>query len=232
MYQFKSRIRFSETDKNKKLSLPSIVDYFQDSSTFQTEELGVGFSYLEPRGLTWVLSYWQIIIDEYPALGEEISVGTLPYDFKSFMGKRNFFIEKDGKMIVRADSLWALLDMEKLRPVKIPELLLTTYQKEEKLEMEYAPRKITIVGKETEEEGLCIGRHHLDCNGHVNNSQYIKIAMAYLPEEFQIKQMRAEYKNQAYLGDKIRTFRYEEEDKMIICLCNQEKEPFAVIEFR
>lgn len=232
MYQFKSRIRFSETDQNKKLSLQSIVDYFQDCSTFQTEELGVGFSYLEPRGLTWVLSYWQIIIDEYPALGEDISIGTLPYDFRSFMGKRNFFMEKEGKVIVKADSLWTLLDIKKLRPVKVPDLLLETYQKEEKIEMEYAPRKIAVTGKETEKEGLVVSCHHLDCNGHVNNGQYIKIAMTYLPGEFVIRQMRAEYKNQAYLGDRIRVFLYEGEGKTIICLTNEEKDPYVIIEFQ
>ena len=90
MYHFDTRVRFSETDKNRKLTLEAMVDYFQDCSTFQTEELGVGFSYLLPKNLTWVLSYWQIIVEEYPALGEEISICTIPYDFKGFLGKRNF----------------------------------------------------------------------------------------------------------------------------------------------
>ena len=40
MYHYESRVRFSETDKKRKLTLEAIVDYFQDCSTFQTEDLG------------------------------------------------------------------------------------------------------------------------------------------------------------------------------------------------
>ena len=180
MYHFSSRVRFSETNEKKELALTAVVDYFQDCSTFQTEDLEVGFSYLEPRGLTWVLSYWQIVIEEYPKLGEEIRIGTLPYDFKSFLGRRNFFLEKEGRKIIKADSLWTLLDLKAMRPVKIPLDLLEVYGKEEKLEMEYLPRKIPVVGKKKEENPLKIEKHHLDCNGHVNNGQYIKIYVSSL----------------------------------------------------
>ena len=114
MYCFESRVRFSETDKERKLTLEAIVDYFQDCSTFQTEDLGVGFSYLLPKNLTWILSYWHIVVEESPDLGENVLIGTLPYEFRGFFGKRNFFMEKEGRRIVKADSLWTLLDTEKI----------------------------------------------------------------------------------------------------------------------
>ena len=41
-YEFTSRIRYSETDTNGNLSLEALMNYFQDASTFQSEELGVG----------------------------------------------------------------------------------------------------------------------------------------------------------------------------------------------
>lgn len=231
MYHFESRIRFSETDKERKLTLEAIVDYFQDCSTFQTEDLGVGFSYLLPRNLTWVLSYWHIIVEEYPALGEKVQICTLPYDFRGFFGKRNFFMEKEGRRIVKADSLWTLLDMEKMLPAKVPEEVSARYPKEEKIEMKYLPRKISISGEEKQAETLVIQKHHLDCNDHVNNGQYIKIASVYLPENFVIHQMRAEYKNQARLGDIIYPYIYREENKVTVCLCDEEKKPYVVVEF-
>ena len=55
MYSFDSRIRYSECDENCKLRLDALMNYFQDASTFQSENLGVGFSYLVPRNLVWVL---------------------------------------------------------------------------------------------------------------------------------------------------------------------------------
>ena len=233
MYQFESRVRFSETDKDRNLTLESIVDYFQDCSTFQSEDLGIGFSYLLPQNLTWVLSYWHIVVEEYPKLGDEIAICTLPYDFRGFMGKRNFYMEnKEGKRIVKADSLWTLLDMKKMVPVRVSEEILKSYPNEEKIEMEYLSRKIAIEGEETVGEMLVIQKHHLDCNDHVNNGQYIKMASVYLPQNFQIMQMRAVYKNQAHLGDIIYPYIYSLENKITVSLCNQEKQPFVVVEFQ
>lgn len=233
MYYFESRVRFSETDKVRKLALESIVDYFQDCSTFQSEDMGVGFSYLLPKNLIWVLSYWHIVVEDYPALGEKIKICTLPYDFRGFMGKRNFYMENEkGKKIVKADSLWSLLDVTKMLPIKVSEELLSHYPNEEKIEMEYLPRKIVISGEELTEEPLVIQRYHLDCNNHVNNGQYIKMASVYLPEEFVIGQMRAEYKNQAHLGDVIYPYMYKEGDKITVSLCNEEKKPYVVVEFQ
>ena len=232
MYHFESRVRFSETDKERKLTLEAIVDYFQDCSTFQSEDLGVGFSYLLPQNLTWVLSYWHIVVEEYPALGDRIKICTLPYNFRGFMGKRNFFMEnQEGKKIVKADSLWTLLDMKKMLPVKVSDEILGFYPNEEKIEMEYLPRKIAITGAEETAEPLVIQKQHLDCNDHVNNGQYIKIASVFLPENFRIHQMRAEYKNQAHLGDVIYPYIYKEENKVTVCLCDEAKKPYVVAEF-
>ena len=41
MYTFDSRIRYSEVGEDKRLTLISLVDYFQDCSTFQSEDLGI-----------------------------------------------------------------------------------------------------------------------------------------------------------------------------------------------
>ena len=161
-----------------------------------------------------------------------MSICTIPYDFRGFFGKRNFFIEKDGKRIVKADTLWTLFNTEKMVPQKVPEEVSSAYPKEDKIEMEYLPRKITISGKEEEADSFVIQKQHLDCNDHVNNGQYIKMASVYLPENFVIGQMRAEYKSQAHLSDVIYPYIYKEENKVVVCLCDEEKKPYVVVEFQ
>jgi acyl-ACP thioesterase len=227
-----SRVRFSETDKDRKITLGAIVDYFQDCSTFQSEDLGVGFSYLKPMNLAWVLSYWQIVVAEYPMLGENIRVSTLPYNFKGFLGSRNFIMENEaGKRVAWANSLWTLLDMGKGFPKRPTEEILKAYPVEEKIEMDYESRKIAVSGEEQRKEPLVVREHHLDCNGHVNNGQYIKMAQNFLPEDFAIHQMRAEYRMQAMLGDRIYPSCYVTEDKFTVCLKNEEDKPYTIIEF-
>ena len=62
--------------------------------------------------------------------------------------------------------------------------------------------------------------------------QYIKMAAVYLPEDFVIYQMRAEYRNQARLNDIIYPYTYKGDNKITVCLCNEEKIPYVVVEFQ
>ncbi len=49
MYTFTSRVRFSETDENGKLSLAGIMNYLQDCSVFHSEDVGNGTDMLKKR---------------------------------------------------------------------------------------------------------------------------------------------------------------------------------------
>ena len=44
MYTFDSRVRYSETAEDGRISLNAIIDYMQDCTNFQSEDLGVGQS--------------------------------------------------------------------------------------------------------------------------------------------------------------------------------------------
>ena len=74
MYTFDSRIRYSETDETGALSLLGVINYMQDCSTFQSEDIGLGVEYLEKKKRAWLLSSWRIVIDRYPVLGERIKM--------------------------------------------------------------------------------------------------------------------------------------------------------------
>ena len=61
MYEFKSRVRYSEIDHRGTITLPALINYFQDSSTFHSEELGLGMGRLKVEKKAWVLSYLSLI---------------------------------------------------------------------------------------------------------------------------------------------------------------------------
>ena len=42
MYTFDSRVRYSEIDHTGNMTLPALINYFQDCSTFQSEDIGLG----------------------------------------------------------------------------------------------------------------------------------------------------------------------------------------------
>ena len=84
MYTWDSRVRFSEVGEDKRLTLDGVLNYFQDCSTFQSEDLGIGMEAVEALHRVWVLNAWQIVVNEYPKLGEKIVTGTWPYEFNRF----------------------------------------------------------------------------------------------------------------------------------------------------
>lgn len=232
MYTFDGRVRFSEVDSDGKLTLSSLLNYFQDCSTFQSEDLSVGVDYLKERHMVWVLSSWQIVVDSYPKLAEFIRVGTLPYELKGCLGHRNFWMEdKEGNYFAKANSLWTLLDTRNNRPVSADELMKERYVVGSKLEMDYAPRKIAIPEGGRELESIVVKKHNLDTNHHVNNGQYIDMAMEYLPDGFRIRQMRAEYKMQAFLDDILYPYVAENDCTCTVALRDEQKKPYVVVEF-
>lgn len=202
MYSYQTRIRYSELDENGYLKTESLLDYFQDCSTFQSEDLGLGIAHLKEQNMVWVLSSWQIVIERYPALGEVVTVGTLPYAFKGFIGYRNFLMEDEkGNRLACANTIWSLINTQNAKPVKATQEMLEKYVVEPKLDMEYAPRKIVLPEGAAAKEEVIIKPHHLDTNHHVNNGQYVRIAMDALEKKDPVRQLRAEYRKQVFLND-------------------------------
>ncbi len=92
MFSFTSNIRYSECDAEGRLSWVGLLDLFQDCSAFQSETLGVGVDYLKEKRRAWVLNYWQVRVNRFPAIAEEVEVSTVPYEIKGFFGLRNFIL--------------------------------------------------------------------------------------------------------------------------------------------
>ena len=232
IYQFDSRVRYSEVDMQQRLTLNGIINYFQDCSTFHSEYIGLGIGHLAQQDRAWILSSWQIVIDRLPKFREKITVQTWPYNFKAFYGSRNFaLLDERGNRIVSANSLWVFMDTKSGRPVKIAADQLTGYEMEEKLDMEYAERKIMLPQEATEKERFSVLKHQLDTNNHVNNGQYVQMAHEFLADDFRLRQMRAEYKKAALLHDVIVPWVHTEEGNCTVSLCDETGKPYAVIAF-
>ena len=234
MYHFDSRVRYSETDENGRLSLTGVLNYLQDCSTFQSEDLGIGIRYLTAHDRAWWVTSWQIAIDRYPVLGERIVISTWPYEFKGIYGYRNFAIQDpDGAYLVKANSIWFFYDTKRQRPVRAQKEDIEGYGEPGlRLDMDYGSRRITVPDVYEEREGIRITRHHLDTNHHVNNALYVEIAKELLPEDFVVRELRAEYKKAAVLGDYMIPRVTKSQDGYVTALCDHQGGAYAVIMLR
>ena len=215
MYELNSRVRYSETDIDAKLSLTGIMNYMQDCSTMQSEDAGVGISYLGQEKKAWLLSSWQIVIERRPVLGERIKVVTWPYAVKGLYALRNFAIlDENGGYLVKANSYWFLMNTETGRPMRIMESDTAPYGEfSPKIEMEDAGRKIAVP-KEMEETGRLVVMKHL------------------LPAGTEIGEIRAEYRKAAVLGDGIVIKSTREGRSYLVSLCNSDGDVFANVELK
>ena len=193
MYTFESRVRFSEVDHTETLTLPAVVNYFQDCSTFQSEELGQGADVLKKNGQAWILSAWQIEVDRYPRICEKLKIDTWATDFNGIYGNRNFRLrtEKD-EVLAKANSIWVYMDIVKGRPVRPEPEVIAAYGTCPPLDMELVSRKIALPKEVEEREAFPVLRHQIDVNHHVNNCQYIQMALEVLPECGHAKKIRVE----------------------------------------
>lgn len=232
MYTFNSRVRYTEINHYKDTMDPStIINYFQDCSTFQSEDMNLGLSFLENKKRVWFLTSWQLQIKEPIKLGDHITIGTWPYDFKDFYGYRNFIMkDQHDKVLAVADSIWVYMDSEKNHPIRVPDDN-AGYELEPPYPMEHMDRKIKIPKHLNTHTPFPVIKSNIDSYNHVNNGQYIKMAEEFLPDDFKVSGMRVEYKNQAFLGDIIHPQVYDDDSKYCVVLGNTERKPYAVVEF-
>lgn len=232
-FNMDGRIRYSEVDADRNLTIDGLVNYLQDTCMLHSETLGVGLNSLHERGVAWFLSSWQIQVNRMPQVYEKITVTTSPYEFKGFFGYRNFWIRNEaGEVLVLANSIWIYLDVAKQMPIRIPEEEANAYAPyEPKADMEYAPRKMKLPEDFVACEPIEVQLDMIDTNHHVNNCQYIKTALEVAGLTEIPKEIRAEYRSQAKLGDVFYPFLHKTDTEIIVDLRDANGVSYAPVMF-
>lgn len=78
---------------------------------------------------------------------------------------------------------------------------------------------------------ITVLRYQIDTNEHVNNSQYVQMALELLPRDIEHARVRVDYKHAAVLGDTIYPKIAREEGRSVIALCSADDQPYAIVEF-
>lgn len=236
MYQMKRQITYSQVTSNLKMDMAGLAHFFQDCTLFHSESIGKGLKETKRSHTAWFLSSWQIEVTRYPAYKEEITVRTWPYDFKGMYGYRNFdILDSEGRQIVKANSIWIFMDLEKMRPARPTAADLEGYDMEPALEMEYAPRKIKIMEEayrieDIGQASIVVKKSFLDSNYHVNNGRYVTEAMDFITEGRIVEKMRVDYRKAAALGDTMYPSVYIKDNVCQVVFLDEKKIPFVIIE--
>ena len=232
MYKIENRVRYSECGRDNKLKISAIINYFQDCTTENSEELGVGFEYLKERKRAWILNSWQVFITRRPEVGEKIEVSTWATGFQGVFGPRDFCLKTaGGEELASAHSLWIYVDTQTGRPMKPTDEEIEVYEVGESLPIETVSRKIHLPEDMQVVDTFSVRQYHIDTNNHVNNAKYIELACEALPEEFSVTGLRVEYKKAAVYGDKMILKSRKKENSIFTALYDTEDTIYAIIEF-
>jgi len=238
MYSLTYKVTTSTCDSEGKLKLYSALQMMQDCSEMWIDsEPGVKQYFTEQNM-------------------EELTVTTSVYGMKPMFGFRNTFIyDVQGKPCYKTWSMGAFVDKTAGKLKRVDDATIQSMTLEPQLEMNYKDRRIILPkGRSSEShpslledgrvateldkvkdggevlEPIKVLRADIDYNKHMNNANYVRMAMELLPEDFVVSGLRVEYRVAAKLGDCLTPTIYQIAGGIIVSL-SIGSEVSAIIEF-
>ena len=232
MYSLKCKVTTSTCDSDGKLKLYSALQMMQDCSEMWIDsEPGVKLYFAE-QNMTQLLATRQMEVIRVPKYKEELTVATSVYGMKSMFGFRNTFIfDAEGKPCYKTWSMGAFVDKTTGKLKRVDDVTIQSMTLEPQLDMNYKDRRIILPKTEGEVlEPIKVLRADIDYNKHLNNANYVRMAMELLPGNFVVNGLRVEYRVAAKLGDMLVPTIYRIGDLIIISL-SIDNNVSAIIEF-
>ena len=221
MFTLKYKVTTSTCDVNGRLRLYSALQMMQDcSELWMYESEPEVRKFFDDNNMAQLLASRQVEIIREPLFREELTVTTSVYDMKGMFGYRNTFIyDAERKPCYKTWSMGAFIDKSTGKLKRVDDDAVSTMNIEPKLDMNYKDRRI-ILPKEggIEAAPVTVMRSDIDYNKHLNNTNYVRMAMELLPEDFKVKGLRVEYKTPAKLSEVLTPVIYNSGDTIIISL--------------
>lgn len=202
-------VNYYEIDYKKRALITTLMNYFEDVSTKQSEDLNVGLDYLREKNLGWVIYKWNVEVERYPVYGEKIMVRTRPLSSRKFYAYRKFdIIDEQGYTIVTAESIWFLIDIEKRKAIRITNEMKDAYEIQETKIDPFNIKKIVKSENTDFEKSFNVRYSDIDTNRHVNNVNYALWAIETVPidiiTECTLKKINITYEKEAKYGNMIK----------------------------
>jgi medium-chain acyl-[acyl-carrier-protein] hydrolase len=201
------RVRSYESDPSGHASTLSLCNYLQEAASNSAFQLG--FSKEQLDGKTWVLSRLVVEVNRYPAWREDVTVRTWPSGAEGLFGTREFVMEDAaGQRLGAATSDWLLIDVERRRPVRIPDSIIALGITGMEKPVPGAQKRLEVPQRSELERSFTARYSDLDPNGHVNNVRFIEWALEGLPgihrEQNRISRLEIHFKTEMVLGESVK----------------------------
>ena len=202
-------------DFNGRLTMGVLGNHLLNCAGFHASERGFGIATLNEDNYTWVLSRLAIDLEEMPYQYEEFTVQTWVENVYRLFTDRNFaIIDKDGKKIGYARSVWAMINLNTRKPADLLTLhggSIVDYVCDEPCPIE-KPSRIKVATDQPCAK-LTAKYSDIDINGHVNSIRYIEHILDLFPIDLykskRIQRFEMAYVAESFYGDVLSFFEEE-----------------------
>ena len=200
-------IRSYECDCNNNLRILTLMNILQDIADENASILGFGLEFCIKNGLTWVGTNYALEIDRLPKIHENIKIATWPSARNKLSAYRDFEVYgEDGKSIIRASSEWALISLERRRPVSVADNLpIKDVVEDRALDITF-PRLPEVQEFENQYK-FRVRFDDIDINKHINNAVYILWACEAVDSDFRLShnpsKISINFRKEGFIGEKV-----------------------------
>ena len=201
-------VPYYDSDKNGTAYPASLLAYMEETSSFHSDDLGVGVDELRKKNYGWMLNRWNVSLHRYPKVREKIFVETLATGFDKFYATREFVIyDTDKSIIGQATTLWIFLDIVRKRPIRIPKEFYEAYNIVNENQPPYDFYNFNFEFATETSIDFHVRKTDIDYNNHVNNVKYLNWMLEVIPDEvdndYYLTEFDIQYKKEIKLGDLI-----------------------------
>lgn len=198
IYRNDFELDIHDVDYNGVARTSALMRHMQTAAQSQLTEGGMSYDELRGMNRAFLLSRITMEFTETVRAYDRLSALTFPCDSRGFSFLRCYALEREGRTIGRAVSVWALIDTDTHSLVRVNnfELGITTHEPNGLALLRFImPSELAEVGKYR----VCYG--DTDQNRHMNNTRYPDMYSTFLPlEGKRIHTISINYKNEAPMG--------------------------------
>ncbi len=203
-FTFEYEVRAFQCNCFEEMSLKTLAHFVQDIADRHSAAYSIGRDFLMQHNIAWVLVNHHIQIDELPKMNDTIKIRTWVSEFKKVSSRREFTVERHGKIIVRGVCLWVGLNLQTKKLANIYELM-KDYEPIREFAVETTFPKIKAFENMQVQKSYTSIFDDLDPNLHVNNGHYLNWAYDAFGAEWiktkRIKEFEINYKHESFHGD-------------------------------
>ena len=188
------------------LTIGVLGNHLLNVAGFHSHDRGFGIDRLNKEHYTWVLSRLALEMYDLPMQYESFTIETWVENVYRLFTDRNFAVlNKEGKAIAYARSVWAMIDTETRKPVDLMAIHdgdIAGYICDKDCPID-KPSRIKVSSKEPVAI-LPVKYSDMDINGHVNSIRYIEHILDLFPVDA-FKEKRVRRFEMAYVAETIAT---------------------------